>query len=90
VLYTSSIPIVAGHRSKAFNEIRDTQLTSIDIDAPRNSFEKGIVQAYNKCRRTYLSKYIDELSNRQIDVLLKDNYIQRTDIVNILNNEQAK
>ena len=53
----------------------------MDINAPVDSFEKGIVKAYNNCRRKYLRKYIGELDNGQIDVLLRDDYIQPQDIL---------
>lgn len=36
----------------AFDEIKDTQLSPIDINAPKNAFENGIVESYNSCRRT--------------------------------------
>ena len=68
---------------KVFDEIRDIQLRPIDINAPVNSFEKGIVKAYNNCRKKYLYKYLNTLSDEQIDTLLKDNYIQRTDVKNL-------
>ncbi len=69
---------------KAFDKIRDTQLRPIDINAPGSSFEKGIVKAYNDCRRMYLYQYVDALNDGQIDVLLKGSCIQKADIENIL------
>ncbi len=69
---------------KAFDKIKDTQLRPIDINAPRSSFEKNIVSAYNSCRRKYLRKYMHWLSDEQIDVLLRDNYIQKVDIEKVL------
>ena len=65
---------------KTFNEVMDTQLRPIDINAPRSNFERGIVGAYNDCRGKYLRKHLDTLSNKQINELLKDNYIQKIDI----------
>lgn len=65
---------------RAFDEIKDIQLSPIDINVPENSFEKGIVKAYNDCRGKYLRKYLDVLSDSQIDALLKDNYTQKADI----------
>ncbi len=65
---------------KAFDEIKDIQLPPININAPGNSFEKGIVKAYNDCRRMYLRKYMGELDDEQVDDLLRDNYIQKVDI----------
>lgn len=64
----------------AFDEIRDTQLRPIDINAPKSNFEKGIAKAYNDCRRKYLRKYLGGLSNREVELLLRDNYIQEVDI----------
>ncbi len=69
---------------KAFDKIKDTQLSPIDINAPGDSFEKGIVKAYNNCRRKHLHRYMDGLSNGQIDELLRDNYIQKIDVVRFL------
>jgi len=69
---------------KAFDEIKDIQLRPIDINAPESNFEKGIVKAYNDCRRKYLRKYMDGLSDGQIDVLLRDNTIQKVDIEKLL------
>lgn len=65
---------------KAFDEIRDTQLRPIDINGPSSHFEKGIVNVYNNCRMKYLQKYMNGLNDRQIDELLKDNYVQKIDI----------
>lgn len=69
---------------KAFDEIRDTQLRPIDINAPRNSFEKNIIKAFNFCRSKYLHKYLGVLSDAEINDLLKDNYIKKVDVKNIL------
>ena len=65
---------------KTFDKIRDTKLPLIDINAPKNSFERGVVRAYNGCRKKYLHKYMDQLSDHKINKLLKDNYIQNIDI----------
>ena len=68
---------------KAFDSIKDIQLRPIDINAPDNRFERGIVKAYNDCRRMYLRKYMGELSNSKIDRMLTDNYIQKADVSKI-------
>ncbi len=69
---------------KAFDKIKDTQLRPIDINAPSDDFERDVVKAYNDCRDEYLRKYMGELSDGQISELLRDNYIQKMDITNIL------
>jgi len=69
---------------KAFNEIKDTQLPPIDINAPKNSFERGIVMAYNNCRNEKLNKYLGVLTDKETKLLLQDNYIQKKDIKKIL------
>jgi len=65
---------------KTFDKIKERQLKPININHPANSFEKGIVKAYNDCRTKYLQKYIPSLTHKQIDMLLKDNYIQLQDL----------
>ena len=69
---------------KVFDEFIDSRLRPIDINAPRNTFERRIVKAYNGCRRRYLHKYLGVLSDTQIDQLLQDNYLQKKDILRIL------
>ena len=69
---------------KAFDKIRDTKLRPVDINAPGNGFDRGIVKAYNDCRRKYLRKYLDGLSDEQINKLLRDNYIFKTNIESLL------
>jgi len=65
---------------KTFDKIKETQIKPININAPRNSFEQGIVKAYNDCRAIYLHKYLPELTDQKVKLLLKDNYIQPKDI----------
>ena len=69
---------------KAFNQIKDTQLAPISINAPKGNFENRIIKAYNKCRRKYLHKYLGVLTDGEISSLLKDNYIQKKDIKAVL------
>lgn len=68
---------------KAFDEIKDTQLPPIDINSPKNSFEKRMVKAYNDCRSKQLHKYLSVLSDNEINQLLQDNYIQKKDVKDI-------
>ena len=70
---------------KAFDKIKDTQLSPIVINAPKNSFEKRVVKAYNSCRKRYLNKYLGVLTDDEVSFLLKDNYIQKSDVKRILN-----
>ena len=70
--------------SKAFDEIRDTQLKPINITRPKNNFEIQMVQAYNECRSHYLHKYLGVLSDPEINELIKDNYIQKKDVKALL------
>ena len=75
-----SIYKIKNKGSKTFEKIKERQLKPININHPVNSFERGIVKAYNDCRIKYLQKYIPSLHHKQIDVLLKDNYIQLQDL----------
>jgi len=63
---------------KAFDTIRDSQLSPIDINAPKTAFETKIVQSYNRCRRENINKYLADLglSSEQMERLLRDNYLQ--------------
>jgi hypothetical protein len=65
---------------KAFEKIKETQLAPININAPKNSFEVGIVKAYTGCREAYLHKYLPGLDTQKVKRLLKDNYIQSVDM----------
>jgi len=69
---------------KAFDEIRDIQLQPIDINNPKNSFDKRMIQAYNNCRDIQLHKYLKVLSDQEIKYLLRDNYIQKKDVKALL------
>lgn len=69
---------------KAFDEIMDTQLKPIDVNNPSNSFEIEMLQTYNECRGQFLHQYLSILSEKDISVLMEDNYIQKMDVLNIL------
>ncbi len=66
---------------KTFEKIKERQLKPININHPENSFEKGIVKAYNDCRREYLYQYFRAVNENQMSVLLQDNYIQTDDML---------
>ncbi|QOR61175.1 hypothetical protein ACM66Z_10885 [Sulfurovum sp. ST-21] len=65
---------------KTFEKIKERQLKPININHPSNSFEKGIIRAYNDCRRKYLHRYLPSLPDIEIERLMNDNYIQPKDI----------
>lgn len=67
---------------QTFNKIMDTKLRPIDINAPRNSFEQAMIKAYNECRKKYLYRYLPDLSEEKVNMLLQDNYLQPKDILN--------
>jgi len=69
---------------KAFDKIKERELPPIVITAPKNSFEKRIVEAYNSCRSAQLHKYLRVLNDKEIAYLLNDNYIQKKDVKQIL------
>ena len=52
------------------------------MSEPENSFERGILDAYNKCREESLGKYFPVLSDVDIKLLLQDNYLQKNDLKN--------
>jgi hypothetical protein len=69
---------------KAFDEIKERELPPIVITSPKNSFEKRIIEAYNSCRASKLHKYLSVLSDNEINILLRDNYIQKKDVKSVL------
>jgi len=68
----------------AYDIIKDKKLKPISITAPKNSFEKNVIKSFNECRVTYLNKYFPFLTSSDIDMLLRDNYLQKKDIKAIL------
>jgi len=74
-------------KNKSFNTydiFPERDLSPIILNSPKNSFEKNIVMAYNQCRRKGLPKYLSELSDAQVLILLKDNYIKADDILSVI------
>jgi len=74
-------------KNKGFNAydiFPERDLKPIDLSTPRNSFEKNIIQAYNVCRKKGLDKYLSDLTDRQVSILLRDNYIKANDVVKVI------
>ena len=55
-------------------------LVPINLSAPKNSFEKSMVEAYNTCRAEALYKFFPTLKFKDIDILLEGNYLRKQDI----------
>ena len=68
----------------SFNTFIESKLKPITIDEPSNNFEKDILNSLNTCRTSALKKYFPMLNDKSIKKLLKDNYIQKQDMLNIL------
>ena len=68
---------------KSFDTFMESTLRPITLEQPRNSFERGILEAYNRCREEALERYLPMLDKKNINVLLKDNYLQKKDVKNI-------
>jgi len=68
---------------KSFDKIKERQLKPININYPTNSFEKGIIDAYNECRTQYLHRYLPDIPESKVRQLMRDNYIQPEDIASI-------
>ena len=74
-------------KNKGFNAydiFSENDLKPIVLSAPKNSFEKNIVKAYDDCRKQGLDKYLSDLTDKQVFILLKDNYITANDVVKLL------
>jgi len=54
------------------------------INKHKNDFERRMIQAYNECRKRQLYKYLSILTDKEIIELLKDNYIQKNDVIYLL------
>ena len=67
-----------------FDTFIENKLRPIKIAEPVNSFERGILEAYDKCRTESLRKYFPMLSDESIKILLHDNYLQKNDLKNYI------
>ena len=64
------------------------EIIIIDIINPKSSFHKKLVKSFNGCRIKALKKWFPELDDYDIDSLLDDNYIEKIDILRVLNNKK--
>jgi len=60
-----------------------TKIPAIVMNKPKNNFEQGILNAYNKCRTEALHKYFPSLDNNVIKNLMKDNYLKKNDLIGL-------
>jgi hypothetical protein len=67
-----------------FDTFVERKLDLINLKAPKNSFEKKMVKAYNSCRATALHKYFPMLKLNDVNVLLKRNYLKKRDVKEVL------
>ena len=56
------------------------KLDAITMTKPKNTFQKDMLNAYNACRVQALHKYFPILTNQDIELLVKDNYLQKQDL----------
>ena len=64
----------------SFDTFIESSLKPITIGYPRNSFERRILDSYDRCRAEDLYKYFPMLNDETITILLKDNYLQKKDL----------
>ncbi len=65
---------------KSFDTFTENKLRPITIAEPANSFERGILESYDRCRAESLRKYFPMLSDMDIKMLLLDNYLQKKEL----------
>ena len=71
----------------SFDTFIENTLRPITIAEPANSFERGILESYDRCRKEALRKYFPMLSDKSITELLQDNYLQKKDLKKFLQNK---
>ncbi len=69
-----------------FDTFLESTLQPITIGEPKNSFEQSILKSYDRCRTEALKKYFPMLSDVEIKLLLRDNYLEKKDIRKLLLN----
>ena len=62
----------------------EQKLDAITMNKPKNSFQAKILNTYNQCRTKALNKYFPMLREKDICMLLNDNYLQKKDLVPLL------
>ena len=56
----------------------------INLNHPQNPFYARMVDAFNRCRRSAIKKAFPQFGEKEVQLLLKDDYIQKEDISKIL------
>ncbi len=70
--------------SNDYDILIEQKLDSVTMGSPKNSFQKRMLETYNQCRTQALHKYFPMLNDSDINLLMKDNYLQKSDIANML------
>jgi len=68
----------------SFDTFVERKLDPINLNMPKNSFERSMVKAYNTCRATALHKYFPMIRADDVNVLLKGNYLKKNNIREVL------
>jgi hypothetical protein len=89
---TEKVQIQVFHiKNKGFNDydikLQQT-LPAISLNMPKNRFEHKVVKHYNLCRNKYLQKYFPMLDQKDREILLQDNYLQKKDIKDLLSKKE--
>ena len=61
----------------------ENTLPPISMTKHKNKFELKVIEAYNRCRTKYLHRYFPILSDKNVELLLNDNYLQTKDLMYI-------
>ena len=69
---------------KTFDTHIESVLKPIVLDTPKNNFERGIIESYDRCRTESLRKYFPMLDADEIKMLLHDNYLQKKDLKKVI------
>ncbi len=69
---------------KTFDTFIESTLKPITIGAPTNTFERNVLDSYNRCRSEALRKYFPMLNEEKIKVLFQDNYLQKKDVKKVV------
>ena len=70
-------------QNKGFNDydkIIEIKLNPIIIKNPKNNFEIDMIISYKNCKREAINKYFPTINNKEIDILLDNNYLKKKDI----------
>jgi len=70
--------------SHDYDIVISQKLEPITMNHPKNRFQAQILKTYNQCRSKALHKYFPMLKEDQIRQLLKDNYLQKDDVIKVL------